>query len=131
MKIAIVGGRDFNNYDLLKTEVSKLILDTSDVEIVSGGAKGADALAERFAKEFNYPIKIFKAEWDKIDVGKVYIKYNKYGKPYNALAGFIRNRKLVEYSDVVIAFWDFSSHGTMNTLEIVRELNKRVIIVKY
>ena len=37
----------------------------NDVEIISGGAKGADYLGERFAKENGYNLRIFKANWNK------------------------------------------------------------------
>lgn len=49
MNIGIVGGRDFSDYELLKNEVSKFIDEnlTSVNAIVSGGAKGADTLAEK------------------------------------------------------------------------------------
>ena len=51
-KLAIVGSRDFEDYDVLKTfMVSNLNLDNYDT-IVSGGAKGADKLAEKFADEY-------------------------------------------------------------------------------
>lgn len=61
MKVAIVGSRNFNNYDLLKQTIEKL--DFSVTQIISGGAKGADSLAEQWAKEFNIPIIIHKPEW--------------------------------------------------------------------
>jgi len=44
MKLIIAGGRNFVNYDLLCEEVGKLISGVPGVEIVSGGAKGADLL---------------------------------------------------------------------------------------
>lgn len=44
MKVAIVGSRSFNNNELLKQTIEKL--DFSVTQIISGGAKGADSLAE-------------------------------------------------------------------------------------
>ena len=55
-KLIIAGSRTFNDYDLLKTNVTNIDTIT---EIVSGTAKGADLLGERFAVENNIPIKKF------------------------------------------------------------------------
>lgn len=51
MRVIIAGGRDFNDYELLKTEVNSLIREESHVIIVSGQARGADRLGERYAEE--------------------------------------------------------------------------------
>jgi hypothetical protein len=47
MKTAVIGSRRFNDYALLQQT-----LDTYTIsQIISGGAKGADTLAEQYAKE--------------------------------------------------------------------------------
>lgn len=107
----IVGTRTFNDYEKLYKTISHV----EDItHIVSGGATGTDTLAERYARDKNIPITIIKPEW------------NKYGKS----AGPIRNRKIVESSDVIIAFWDYSSKGTKSTIDICRELNKTYYIIQ-
>ena len=60
MKLAVVGCRDFEDYDFFKRYLEAIIKVHSlePVEIVSGGAKGADSLAERWANENNIPIAI-------------------------------------------------------------------------
>ena len=69
--LIVVGSRTFNNYALLKEECDKAIKDMMDydkyyiIHIVSGGAKGADNLAERYSKENDYDMIVFPAEWDK------------------------------------------------------------------
>ena len=46
MRLAIVGSREFGNYDLLCVEVAK-IQQTQKIDmVVSGGATGADTLAK-------------------------------------------------------------------------------------
>lgn len=45
MKLSVIGSRTFENYEMLAAEILKLNLNIST--IISGGAKGADALAER------------------------------------------------------------------------------------
>lgn len=60
-RIAIVGSRTFNDYELVRKSVLQRI-DPSEMEaVIPGGARGADALAEQFASEFNIPMKIYFA----------------------------------------------------------------------
>lgn len=81
------------------------------IEIVSGGARGADKLGEKYAREKNYPIKSFPAEWQK------------YGKS----AGPIRNAKMVDYANVCVAFWDRESKGTHDM--IMRSYDKKLNVL--
>jgi predicted Rossmann fold nucleotide-binding protein DprA/Smf involved in DNA uptake len=48
-KVIVAGGRDFTNYDLLKSTLDKLFSQKTDIEIVSGMARGADTLAVQYA----------------------------------------------------------------------------------
>lgn len=113
MKAAIIGSRSFNNYDL----VLETLLEYENIItlIVSGGAKGADTLGERWAKEKNKEVLIFYPEWDK------------YGKS----AGFRRNKDIIENSDIVFAFWDGVSKGTKSSIDLSNKLNKELKIIKW
>ena len=63
MNIAIVGGRDFSDYTLLKESILAYINTHEKPEnIVSGGAKGADTLAAQFAAEMGIPLLVFKPD---------------------------------------------------------------------
>ena len=116
MKIAIVGGRDFNDYDLLKTEVMNYIVDKAHFEtLVSGGAKGADALAERLAAEFCIPIQLYKPD------------YKRFGRA----ATLVRNTEIVEHSDVIFAFWNGSSKGTLDSINKAKKMKKKLFVVNY
>jgi hypothetical protein len=114
-KVIVAGSRNFCDYELLKCKLMFLLKNKlkNDVEIISGGAKGADCLGERFAKENGYNLRIFKANW------------NKYGKK----AGPIRNTEMVEYADALVAFWDGKSKGTAHIIDFAdfNCLNIRVI----
>lgn len=105
-KLIIAGSRTFNDYDVLKKEVDEFLSEISAVEmpieIVSGGATGADSLGERYAKERHLPIRVFKADWDKD--GKA--------------AGPIRNKEMAKYSHGLVAFWDQKSSGTANMIAV-------------
>ena len=111
MKVAIVGSRTFNDYTLLNS-----ILDKIDINlIISGGARGADKLAERYALEKKIETKILYPEW------------NKFGKG----AGIIRNKEIVQEANHVIAFWDGESKGTLSSINFAKEFGKNLTIYKF
>lgn len=117
MNIAIVGGRDFVDYELLKNELVKFI-DENEISpdaIFSGGAKGADSLAEKFAAENGFEMVVYKPE------------YEKFGRD----ACHARNTQIVEHSDVVFTFWDGKSKGTLDSINKAKKLEKRLFIVNY
>lgn len=112
MKVAVIGSRTFNNYALLQNALNNYCI----IEcIVSGGANGADKLAEKYAKEKGIKTEIFYPDY----------------ALYNKIAPLIRNRKIVECSDVIIAFWDMKSRGTMHALNYAKSLNKEVKVINF
>lgn len=112
MRLAVVGSRTFNDYGLLTDTIYKLT-GGGDLCIVSGGAKGADNLAEKCADEFGFSIIIHLPEWDK------------YGKS----AGYIRNKLIVEDADAILAFWDGESKGTKHTIDLALEKKKDLYVI--
>lgn len=119
MKIAIVGSRTFNDYTKLKnfidTTLEQLEM-TEEVDcVVSGGAKGADSLAEKYAEEYDLRTLIFPADW------------KKYGKS----AGFRRNVDIIKNCDICFAFWDGQSHGTRHDIDLCAEYSKPCYICKF
>ena len=113
MKVIIAGGRDFDDYNLLHQTCEKMLVRQTDVEIVSGTARGADTLGEKYANEKGYPIKRFPANW------------NEYGKS----AGYKRNSEMAEYADALIAFWDGKSKGTKHMIDLAKSNGLRVKVV--
>lgn len=111
MIIGIVGSRGFNDYELM-CDVLKMFKIT---KIISGGAKGADSLAKKYAKEHNIPIIEYLPDW------------NKYGKS----AGYIRNQDIVSNSEVIIAFWDMKSKGTKHSIDIATKMYKPLRVINY
>ena len=110
----VVGSRSFDDYPLLCSKLDRLLQNQTDVVIVSGGAKGADSLAERYAEERKYPAIVFPADWDKN------------GKK----AGYIRNREMHEFISHFgkrgcVAFWDGRSKGTGHNLDLQKNLTLR------
>lgn len=115
MKVIITGGRNFNDYNLLKLKCNEILANLTDVEIVSGCADGADRLGELYARDFKYKLKKFP------------INSNETG----FLTGTARVREIINYSDILIAFWDERSKGTQNMIKTSKELNLTVNIFYY
>ena len=114
MKIIIAGSRNFNDYNLLKTSCDNLLTQFTNIEIVSGTARGADKLGERYAREKGYDIKQFPANWS---LGKS--------------AGYIRNDEMAQYADMLIAFWDGTSKGTKHMIDLANKRGIKVEIANY
>lgn len=117
-RIIIAGGRDFTNYTLLKEKVDNIISDkrkTHQIYIVSGKARGADSLGEKYANENGLNIMEFPADW------------GKHGKS----AGYKRNLEMAENADALIAFWDGESRGTKHMIDIAKEKNLPTRIIRY
>lgn len=108
MKLAVVGSRTFSDYDLLKSKLNEIQTASGKItQINSGGAFGADRLAERYAVEYSIPTRIFLPDW------------NKYGKR----AGPLRNEEIIKCSDKVVAFWDGKSPGTLSSINLAKKYN--------
>lgn len=108
MKLAIVGSRSFDNYNLLDY-VIKDKYDISEIEmIISGAARGADTLGRKFAIENKIELLEFPAEWDK------------YGKA----AGYIRNEQIIDACDECVCFWDGESRGTKHDIDLCKKKGK-------
>lgn len=76
-KIIIAGGRDFNNYELLKYKTDIYLSNlskTHKIVIISGNANGADKLGEIYAKEKGYELESYPADWDKYEKRAGYLK---------------------------------------------------------
>lgn len=102
MRVAVVGSRTFMDYAAMCQTLDRLPV----TEIVSGGARGADKLAERYAHERSLPVRVFlpKHQLDR-------------SVPYHAKWYLDRNREIVDYADHVVAFWDGHSNGTRYTID--------------
>ena len=101
-RIAVIGSRDFDDYGKLESVLESHL----PAVLVSGGARGADALAERLAGERGLTIDVIRADWQR----------------YGRGAGPIRNKQIVESADLVIAFWDGKSRGTRSALSHAEQI---------
>lgn len=116
--VIIAGGRDFNDYELLKSKCFSLLknkMDECDVQIVCGCARGADTLGRQFAEEFRLKVLEYPADWDR------------YGKK----AGYLRNEEMAKVGNALIAFWDGKSRGTGHMIDLAKKYKLAVRIIHY
>lgn len=117
-KVIIAGTRDFADYELLKEKCDAILSSKKmdyNIVIVSGTARGADRLGERYARERGYRIDRHPADWD---------------RDGNS-AGPIRNALMADNAHALIAFWDGRSRGTMNMIRTAKAKGLMVRIVDY
>ena len=120
MKVIVAGGRDFNDYKLLKETLDNFQQEYGNItEVVSGTAKGVDKLGEQYANENNIPIKRFVPDWEGL------------GKK----AGHVRNKKMGDYAKehngMLVAFWDKRSKGTKGMIDYSTKIGLKSVVVVY
>ena len=106
MRIAIVGSRGVT-IDRLEDYVS------DKDEIVSGGAIGVDQCAAAYARENGLQLTEFLPE------------YATYGRA----APIIRNKKIVDYADKVLVFWDGKSKGAASVIQYAQKVGKPCTVI--
>jgi len=107
MKLAVIGSRT------IKTDISKY-LPSGVTEIITGGAEGVDRFAERYADSRGISKHVIRPDYDR------------HGKA----APLVRNKRIVNLADMVIAFWDGDSPGTAFTIKYARKMKKPLKIMK-
>lgn len=147
MKILVCGSRSLEVKD--KSFVFKTLDDivskeqyfsskkvpNESLEIISGNnSKGADWLAERWAKENKLSLKLFPADWNNIKPKKpdnwgntpiCVWKPDFYGG-YNSLAGYLRNQEMANYcvGEICIAFDAEEKKGSTGTRDMIKRAKK-------
>jgi len=123
-RFGIVGSRDFTNYEYMKMALDNLFFGYATFsgepiyncrKINSGGADGADSLAELYAKENSI-------EFEKFEPDRK--RYREIGNQIY----FDRNKLIVDNSDIIVAFWDGKSTGTLNTVNYAKRDGKKVLV---
>ena len=101
MRVALIGSRSFSSYTFLCRQLASLPIS----EVISGGARGADSLAARFAQERGLLLRVFRPA------------YSRYGRS----APLVRNKAIIAAAQLVVAFWDGQSAGTAHALRLARQ----------
>lgn len=125
LRVIIAGSRDFSDYELLKKSAIEIITKKTMLpdltRIISGGARGADTLGERFANEMGLEISRFIPDWD--GLGK--------------RAGYVRNAEMAKFAveddndGMLIAFWDGKSRGTKHMIDLAKRYGLEVHVVSF
>lgn len=107
MRVAIIGTRNLN------VKIEKYLPDNM-TELISGGMKGVDMLAEKYADEHNIPKLIVNPE------------YSRYG----IIAPILRNRLIIDISDMIVIIWDGKDRHIKDAINYSNYVNKEIIVYK-
>ncbi len=151
MKIIICGSQTFTDraylneacLDIIAREQYNRVIPNNQLEFVSGHApKGADYYGEKFAIHHKFQPKLFPADWNNLEPEVpenwgnspvLFYKPDYYGG-YNALAGMLRNQRMVNYmerGDIVIAFRVGDSKGTSDMIRRSKKAGLKVYQIDY
>lgn len=109
MKVAVIGSR------CADVEPNRILQELPEecTCIISGGARGVDAAASRCAREYGFRLEEISPDYD----------------TYGRQAPLVRNKEIVRRADYVLAFWDYRSSGTRNTILECLKQRKRFKII--
>lgn len=117
MKVGIIGSRSFKNFELMFRIIHTLHDSYGDnLLIISGGAYGTDRLAVDMALANGIETKIIKPD---------------FSNGYNVKQYFIRNDKIIQMSDMIIALWDKKSKGTKYVIDRCKSICKPIEVIEY
>ncbi len=114
MRTIIAGSRGFTEFAVLSRVLTMHVPWTISV-VISGTAKGADQLGERWAKAMDLPLEQYPANW----------------KDYGRGAGPKRNKLMAKKADALVAFWDKQSRGTANMIMNARKEGLKIIVYNF
>lgn len=107
MKLLVAGSRSIKEYDLRK------VVPKEATTIITGGAHGIDALAEKYADDNRLSKLILRPRYDR----------------YGRAAPLKRNERMVELCDMALVVWDGHSKGTRHTIDYAAKMGKKVILI--
>lgn len=112
MRVLVCGGRDFSDKRALFNVLDGLGIRGEISEIITGGARGADELAEEWSRFRQVKRTVYPAKW------------NLLGRQ----AGIARNQQMLdkEEPDLVVAFP--GGRGTSNMISIAKQGKYEVMI---
>ena len=114
-KIIVAGPRNYFNIPVINNNLNILLKQYGqNIEIVTGGAQGVDNIAEFYARANNIKLITFLPQ---------YHIFN------NKSAPIIRNSKMAQYANILIAFSNGKSKGTAHMVRFAQKYNLIIHIV--
>lgn len=119
MILGISGSRSYINYEHFKDLVKGFLEECNNGQLPTEIVSGAAEMAERFAKENNVPIKVFKPRYTG-------------NKEWNRIAPLACNKEIVSYCTFLIAFLPTEEPrgGTLHAINFARGIGKPVKIYR-
>ena len=112
MKIAVIGSREgFEQKDINYHLITPFY--AMDATLITGGARGVDKFAEIWAKSNGVSLKIIRPK-----------------DPTKKQDYILRNFKIVNEADKIIAFWDGISKGTKSVIDYAKKKNKVIKVIR-
>lgn len=105
--VLICGSRSIKDLN-----ISRYIRPQSCAAMVHGAAIGLDSIADSWAKANDIETVIYKPNY----------------KVYGKRAPLVRDEEMVDFCDVVIAFYDGKSRGTLYTITYAKKIGRKVIV---
>ena len=105
-RVIIAGSRHFSDYKVFSSVVDNCltrIRNEYEIIILSGHCSGADMMAERYARENEFELEVFPADWS---LGRK--------------AGPLRNKAMVDIADYAIAF-PSGGRGTQSLVNFAKQ----------
>ncbi|MDK2600771.1 hypothetical protein QO179_25065 [Bacillus stercoris] len=124
MKVIIAGGRDFDDYEFMKSKLDHLFknLNKDKLIIINGDgpglkdsktgkiiARGADQLGKKYAQERGLKIELFPPLWGE----------------YGRAAGPIRNSQMAEVANALVAF-NTGGRGTQDMINKAKAMSLNI-----
>lgn len=114
LRVLICGSRTFDDARLMCEQVMRLPMGAT---VIHGGAKGADSLADFYAREMRLDVEVYPADW----------------KQYGKRAGYLRNVQMLQEGkpDLVLAFVDkplSESRGTAMMVGLAMKADVEVAV---
>lgn len=115
MKVIIAGSRGITDRDAVIQRIDRLrehlkkTFGKDITEIVSGGARGVDAIGEYYGEQNNIPVTVMHADWDR----------------YGRGAGHVRNNEMAKYADAAIVIHT-GTPGSRNMVQTAKRYGLQV-----
>jgi len=113
-RVIVSGTRTYKDVKAFHEKMDYYFQNKKPTEILSGGAKGTDAMAKEYAYERAIPFSEWHPDW------------SRYGKQ----AGPRRNVEMSNNADALIAFWDGKSPGTKSIIDIAKRGYLKIKVVE-